>query len=45
MKTRLALCALAVCLISPVATGQQVSVNYNHNQKFRKLPHLRLGLE
>ena len=34
MKTNLALCALAVCLISTIATGQQVSVNYNHNQSF-----------
>lgn len=34
MKTRLALCALAICLISSIATGQQVSVNYNHNQSF-----------
>jgi len=34
MKTRLALCALAVCLISTIAVGQQVSVNYNHNQSF-----------
>jgi hypothetical protein len=34
MKTRVALCALATCLISTIATGQQVSVNYNHNQSF-----------
>jgi hypothetical protein len=34
MKTRLALCALAICLISTIVTGQQVSVNYNHNQSF-----------
>jgi hypothetical protein len=34
MKTRPTLCALAVCLISAIANGQQVSVNYNHNQSF-----------
>jgi hypothetical protein len=34
MKTRIVLCALAVCLISTIATGQQVSVNYNHSQSF-----------
>ncbi len=34
MKTRLALCALAICLVSTIATAQQVSVNYNHNQSF-----------
>ena len=34
MKTRLAFCALAICLISTIATGQQVSVNYNHSQSF-----------
>jgi hypothetical protein len=34
MKTKLALCALATCLISTLATGQQVSVNYNHSQSF-----------
>jgi hypothetical protein len=32
MKTGLALCT--ICLISSIATGQQVSVNYNHNQSF-----------
>lgn len=32
MKTRLALCGLAICLISTIATAQQVSVNYNHSQ-------------
>jgi len=34
MKTRLAWCALAVCLISTIARGQTVSVNYNHSQSF-----------
>jgi hypothetical protein len=34
MKTKLALCALTICLISKVALGQQVSVNYNHSQSF-----------
>jgi Domain of unknown function (DUF4136) len=34
MKTRLALCALSIGLISTIATGQQVSVNYNHSQSF-----------
>jgi hypothetical protein len=34
MKTRLAFCGLAVCLISTIAAAQQVSVNYNHSQSF-----------
>jgi Domain of unknown function (DUF4136) len=34
MKTRFALCALAICLLSTIAAAQQVSVNYNHNQSF-----------
>ena len=34
MKTRLTLCVLAIALISTIATGQQVSVNYNHSQSF-----------
>jgi hypothetical protein len=34
MKARLAWCALAICLISTIARGQQVSVNYNHSQSF-----------
>jgi hypothetical protein len=34
MRTRLALCALFICMISTIATGQQVSVNYNHSQSF-----------
>jgi hypothetical protein len=33
-ETRLALCALSIGLISTIATGQQVSVNYNHSQSF-----------
>jgi hypothetical protein len=34
MKTRVALCALAISMISTIAAGQQVSVNYNHSQSF-----------
>ena len=34
MKTRLSLCALTICLMSTIAIGQQVSVNYNHSQSF-----------
>jgi hypothetical protein len=34
MKTKLALCAMLVCIASAVAAGQQVSVNYNHSQSF-----------
>ena len=34
MQTRLALCAVAICLLSTIASGQQVSVNYNHGQSF-----------
>jgi Domain of unknown function (DUF4136) len=34
MKTRHAFCLLSVCLISMMAEGQQVSVNYNHSQSF-----------
>jgi len=34
MKTKLALCAMLVCLMSSVAFGQQVTVNYNHSQSF-----------
>src|SRR5271170_5894172 len=34
MKTRLALCVLAICSLSAIAVAQQVSVNYNHNQSF-----------
>lgn len=34
MKTRLAACTVAICLISSIAAAQQVSVNYNHNQSF-----------
>jgi len=33
-KTRLALCAMLVCITSAVAFGQQVSVNYNHGASF-----------
>ena len=34
MKTRFALCAMAICIASTSAVGQEVSVNYNHNQSF-----------
>lgn len=34
MKTSVALLALAVCLVSINAVGQQVSVNYDHSQSF-----------
>ena len=34
MKTKLALCAMLVCLTSTIAVGQQVSVNYNHSHSF-----------
>jgi Domain of unknown function (DUF4136) len=34
VKIRFALCAMIVCLSATVAVGQQVSVNYNHNQSF-----------
>ena len=34
MRTRLAICTVAICLISTIAAAQQVSVNYNHNQSF-----------
>jgi hypothetical protein len=33
-KMRIGLCTTIVCLTSAVALGQQVSVNYNHNQSF-----------
>jgi hypothetical protein len=34
MKTRIALCAMLVCVASTIAVGQQVSVNYNHGASF-----------
>jgi len=34
MKTKLALCAVLLCIASAIAAGQQVSVNYNHSQSF-----------
>jgi hypothetical protein len=34
MKTKLALCAMLLCIASAIAAGQQVSVNYNHSQSF-----------
>ena len=34
MKSGVAFCALTICLISTIVMGQQVSVNYNHNQSF-----------
>lgn len=34
MKTKFALCSMLVCMMSAVALGQQVSVNYNRSQSF-----------
>ena len=34
MRTRVTICAVAVCLMATFAAGQQVSVNYNHSQSF-----------
>jgi hypothetical protein len=34
MKTKLASCAMLVCIASTIAVAQQVSVNYNHSQSF-----------
>jgi hypothetical protein len=34
MKTKLAWCAMLVCIASTIAVAQQVSVNYNHSQSF-----------
>jgi hypothetical protein len=34
MKSKFAVCAMAMCIASAVAVGQTVSVNYNHNQSF-----------
>jgi hypothetical protein len=34
MKTKFALCAMLACVVSAVALGQQVSVNYNRSQSF-----------
>lgn len=34
MKIKVALCAMLACIVSAVALGQQVSVNYNHSQDF-----------
>lgn len=34
MKTKVAFCAVLLCITSAVAVGQQVSVNYNHSQSF-----------
>ena len=34
MKIRYALCAMLACVVSAVALGQQVSVNYNKSQNF-----------
>jgi len=31
MKINAALVAAAICLVSPIAVSQQVSVNYNHD--------------
>src|SRR5580700_8222271 len=34
MKTKVALCAMLLCIASTIAVGQQVSVNYNHSASF-----------
>jgi hypothetical protein len=34
MKTKLAWCAMLVCIATTIAVAQQVSVNYNHSQSF-----------
>jgi Domain of unknown function (DUF4136) len=34
MKAKFVLCAILVSMASAIAVGQQVSVNYNHNQDF-----------
>ena len=34
MKTRFTFCAMLLCVVSTIAVGQQVSVNYNHNASF-----------
>ncbi len=34
MKTKFALCAMLLCIVSTIAVGQQVSVNYNHSASF-----------
>jgi hypothetical protein len=34
MKTKFALCTMLACMVSAVAIGQQVSVNYNKSQSF-----------
>ena len=34
MKTKIAICAVLLCLVSTIAVGQQVSVNYNHQASF-----------
>jgi hypothetical protein len=34
MKTKFALCAVLACMVSAVAFGQTVSVNYNRGQSF-----------
>ena len=34
MKAKFALCAMLLCIVSTIAVGQQVSVNYNHSASF-----------
>ena len=45
MKTRVTLFTLATCLIATIATGQQVSVNYNHSQSFAQFHTYAWGSE
>jgi hypothetical protein len=34
MRTKIAFCAMLLCIASTIAVGQQVSVNYDHNASF-----------
>jgi len=34
MRTKIAFCAMLICIASTIAVGQQVSVNYDHNASF-----------
>jgi len=45
MKARLALCTLAICLISTLAMAQQVSVNFNRSQSFTQYHTYAWGLD
>ena len=45
MRKRAVLFAMLMCITSGIAVGQQVSVNFNHDQSFAHSPHLRMGLQ